>query len=318
MCVEHEAAFCHTPVLFRESMELLAIKPDGIYVDGTLGGGGHSAGILERLGKGGLLIGIDQDADALRAAGERLSQVRTEGSFRTVKANFAEMGKVCEGLKVDGVLLDIGVSSYQFDNPERGFSYRTDGRLDMRMDQTNDLDAYKIVNSYSVRELTRIIRDYGEEKWAARIAAEIDRQRAKSPIETTFELSELVKKAIPAAARRDGGHPAKKTFQAIRIEVNRELEVLDRAIDAGMELLRDGGRFVIITFHSLEDRIVKNKFREAENPCVCPPDFPVCVCGRKSKGRTVTGKPITAGQRELEENNRSHSAKVRAFERIGG
>lgn len=307
--------FSHIPVMLTECMELLNIKPNGVYIDGTLGGAGHGSEILSRLGEGGKLIGIDQDSDALNAAAKRLQTVETSGTFRTIKANFADMAKVCEGIRADGILLDIGVSSYQFDNPDRGFSYRMDGKLDMRMDQEGDLTAYHVVNTYSERDLTRILRDYGEEKWASRIAKRIVSKRNEQPIETTFQLVEIVKEAIPAAARKDGGHPAKRTFQAIRIEVNRELSVLNEAIDGAMSLLKDGGRLVIITFHSLEDRIVKNKFREAERPCVCPSHFPVCVCGRESKGHVVTGHPVVAKDKELERNNRAHSAKVRAFER---
>lgn len=307
--------FSHIPVLLDACMELLNIKPDGVYIDGTLGGAGHSSEILARLSRGGQLIGIDQDSDALAVASKRLAEVQTQGSFRTIKANFADMAKVCEGVLADGILLDIGVSSYQFDNPDRGFSYRMDGKLDMRMDQERDLTAYHVVNTYSERDLTRILRDYGEEKWASRIAKRIVTKRNERPIETTFQLVDIVKEAIPAAARKDGGHPAKRTFQAIRIEVNQELSVLSEAIDGAMSLLKDGGRLVIITFHSLEDRIVKNKFREEERPCVCPSHFPVCVCGRESKGRVVTGHPVVAKDEELERNNRAHSAKVRAFER---
>ena len=307
--------FDHVPVLLDECLELLEIKPDGVYIDGTLGGAGHSSAILSRLGKGGQLIGIDQDAEALAVATKRLESVETQGTFKTVRANFADMAKVCAGAEADGILLDIGVSSYQFDNPERGFSYRADAKLDMRMDRDGALTAYDVVNTYSERELIRILRDYGEEKWAVRIAKRIVANRQVQPIETTFQLADLVKEAIPAAARREGGHPAKRTFQAIRIEVNRELAVLEEAIDGAMSLLKDGGRLVIITFHSLEDRIVKNKFREAERPCVCPSHFPVCVCGRESKGRVVTGHPVVAKDEELLRNNRAHSAKVRAFER---
>lgn len=307
--------FSHVPVLLDECLELLNIQPGGTYIDGTLGGAGHSEAILSRLGKGGQLIGIDQDAEALAVASERLEAVKTAGSFRTIKANFADMATVCEGVQADGILLDIGVSSYQFDNPERGFSYRTDAKLDMRMDQEGTLTAYDVVNTYSERELIRILRDYGEEKWAVRIGKRIVAKRSEQPIETTFQLADIVKESIPAAARKEGGHPAKRTFQAIRIEVNRELAVLNDAIDGAMSLLKDGGRLVIITFHSLEDRIVKNKFREAERPCVCPSHFPVCVCGRESQGRVVTGHPVIAKEEELLRNNRAHSAKVRAFER---
>ncbi len=307
--------FSHIPVLLDECLELLNIQPGGTYIDGTLGGAGHSTAILSKLGKGGQLIGIDQDAEALHVATGRLGEVRTSGTFRTIKANFADMHKVCEDIRADGILLDIGVSSYQFDNPERGFSYRTDAKLDMRMDRDGDLTAYDVVNTYTEQDLIRILRDYGEEKWAVRIAKFIVAKRKEQPIETTFQLADLVKEAIPAAARKEGGHPAKRTFQAIRIEVNRELAVLNDAIDGAMSLLKDGGRLVIITFHSLEDRIVKNKFREAERPCVCPSHFPVCVCGRESKGRVITGHPVTAKEEELLRNNRAHSAKVRAFER---
>ena len=307
--------FSHVPVLLEECLELLNIQAEGTYIDGTLGGAGHSSHILSRLGKGGMLIGIDQDAEALAVASERLKAVKTSGSFQTIKANFADMAEVCQGVLADGILLDIGVSSYQFDNPERGFSYRTDAKLDMRMDQEGDLTAYDVVNTYTERDLIRILREYGEEKWAVRIAKFIVAKRKEQPIETTFQLADLVKDAIPAAARKEGGHPAKRTFQAIRIEVNRELAVLEEAIDGAMSLLKDGGRLVIITFHSLEDRIVKNKFREAERPCVCPSHFPVCVCGRESKGRIITGHPVTAKEEELLSNNRAHSAKVRAFER---
>ncbi|MBR5279978.1 MAG: 16S rRNA (cytosine(1402)-N(4))-methyltransferase RsmH, partial [Clostridia bacterium] len=290
--------FSHVPVLLDECLELLNIQPGGTYIDGTLGGAGHSSHILSRLGKGGQLIGIDQDAEALEVASRRLNEVETSGTFRTIKSNFADMKTVCEGVLADGILLDIGVSSYQFDNPERGFSYRTDAKLDMRMDREGDLTAYDVVNTYTERELIRILRDYGEEKWAIRIAKFIVAKRKEQPIETTFQLADLVKDAIPAAARKEGGHPAKRTFQAIRIEVNRELAVLEEAIDGAMSLLKDGGRLVIITFHSLEDRIVKNKFREAERPCVCPSHFPVCVCGRESKGRIVTGHPVVAKEEE--------------------
>lgn len=307
--------FSHVPVLLDECLDLLNIRADGTYIDGTLGGAGHSSHILSRLGEGGQLIGIDQDAEALKVAAARLGEVKTSGTFSTIKANFADMHAVCEGVQADGILLDIGVSSYQFDNPERGFSYRADAKLDMRMDREGDLTAYDVVNTYTEQALIRILRDYGEEKWAVRIAKRIVARRKEQPIETTFQLADLVKEAIPAAARKEGGHPAKRTFQAIRIEVNRELAVLEEAIDGAMSLLNDGGRLVIITFHSLEDRIVKNKFREAERPCICPSHFPVCVCGRESKGRVITGHPVTAKEEELLRNNRAHSAKVRAFER---
>ncbi|MBO5418326.1 MAG: 16S rRNA (cytosine(1402)-N(4))-methyltransferase RsmH [Clostridia bacterium] len=309
--------FHHVSVLLDECLEGLAIKPDGVYIDGTLGGAGHSSHILEKLGKGGLLIGIDQDGDALAVASERLSKVQTEGAFKTVRANFSEMDAVCEELGIDGVdgiLLDIGVSSYQFDTEDRGFSYRFDAKLDMRMDRRNDFTAYDIVNKYSEKEIADVIFRYGEEKWAKRIASFIVEERRKAPVETTFQLVEIIKKAIPAAARRDG-HPAKRTFQALRIEVNRELDVLAEAIEKAIKLLKPQGRLCIITFHSLEEKLVKQLFKEAERPCTCPPDFPVCVCGKKSLGKTVTSKPILPTENECIVNPRSKSAKLRIFER---
>lgn len=322
--------FSHIPVLLEECIESLNIKHGGIYIDGTLGGAGHSSAILNRL-SGGLLIGIDQDEDAIKAAGEKLATVRTQlmdkqanecPAYTIKKSNFCNMQKVFKEVAqennfetqgVDGILMDLGVSSYQLDTPERGFSYRFDSPLDMRMDKDGDLTAGDIVNNYTERELTRILRDYSEEKWAARIASMIVQRRVNAPIKTTFELVDIIKAAIPAKARQEGGHPAKRTFQAIRIEVNQELKVLEQAIDAAIDLLNEDGRLCIITFHSLEDRIVKNKFRQAMNPCTCPPDFPVCVCGKKSKGKVLTGKPIIATAEELAINNRSHSAKLRVF-----
>lgn len=309
--------FRHVSVLLNECIEGLAIKPDGIYIDGTLGGAGHGSKILEALGKGGRLIGIDQDGDALKVAAARLEAVNSEGTFDTVRANFAQMDEVAEELGIDGVdgiLLDIGVSSYQFDTEERGFSYRFDSKLDMRMDRRADLTAEDIVNKYSEKELADIIFKFGEEKWAKRIAAFIAEERNKVPIETTFQLVEVIKKAIPAAARRDG-HPAKRTFQALRIEVNRELDVLEEAIGKAIDLLNPGGRLCIITFHSLEEKMVKQLFKKAERPCECPPDFPMCVCGKKSKGRAVTSKPILPSDGETRINPRSKSAKLRVFER---
>lgn len=317
MSEQDNIEFHHVSVLLDECLEGLAIKPDGVYIDGTLGGAGHSSHILEKLGKGGLLIGIDQDGDALAVASERLSKVQTEGDFKTVRANFSEMDAVCEELGIDGVdgiLLDIGVSSYQFDTEDRGFSYRFDAKLDMRMDRRNDFTAYDIVNKYSEKEIADVIFRYGEEKWAKRIASFIVEERRKAPVETTFQLVEIIKKAIPAAARRDG-HPAKRTFQALRIEVNRELDVLAEAIEKAIKLLKPQGRLCIITFHSLEEKLVKQLFKEAERPCTCPPDFPVCVCGKKSLGKAVTSKPILPTENECIVNPRSKSAKLRIFER---
>ncbi len=309
--------FEHTSVLLEEVLDNLAIRPDGIYVDGTLGGGGHSYHILERLTEGGRLIGIDQDTDAIAAAGERLAQFG--GAVTIVHDNYENIAGVLSDLsirKVNGILLDLGVSSYQLDNPERGFTYRTDDApLDMRMDQSSSLTAKEIVNTYSAEELTRILREYGEEKCAARIAANIVKRRAISPLETTGDLSEIVRASIPAKMREKGGNPDKRTFQAIRIACNRELDVLRDSLDTMIDLLAPGGRLCVITFHSLEDRIVKNAFRRAEKPCTCPPEFPVCVCGKKSKGTVVTRKAITPSAHELEVNRRSASAKLRVFER---
>ena len=321
------AEFVHEPVLLHECIEMLNIKPDGVYIDGTLGGAGHSSHILQKLGKNGILIGLDQDIDAIKAASARLEKVKkdckSEAEYAVVKTNFENMSEAAESVlkernrevKVDGILLDIGVSSYQFDEPERGFSYRFDAPLDMRMNQDAQLDAKQVVNEYSEKELIRVIRDYGEEKWAVAIARMICKKRQIEPILTTFQLCEVIKAAIPARARQDGGHPAKRTFQAIRIEVNAELDVLEKGIDAALDLLSENGRLCIITFHSLEDRIVKNKLKEAANPCTCPSSFPVCVCGKKSKGKVLTNKPIVASEKEQSENNRSHSAKLRVFER---
>jgi len=308
--------FEHTSVLLEEVLENLAIRPDGIYVDGTLGGGGHSYHILERLTDGGRLIGIDQDTDAIAAAGERLAKYGD--AVTIVHDNYEHIAEVLESLsiaKVDGILLDLGVSSYQLDNPERGFSYRTDAPLDMRMDQGSALSAKDIVNTYSQEELTRILREYGEEKCAARIAANIVRERAKKPLETTGDLSRIIRASIPGKMREKGGNPDKRTFQAIRIACNRELDVLRDSLDKMIDLLSPGGRLCVITFHSLEDRIVKNAFKRNENPCTCPPEFPVCVCGKKSKGRVVTRKAIAPSKQELEVNRRSASAKLRVFER---
>ena len=308
--------FKHKSVLLDETIDNLKIKPDGIYVDGTLGGGGHSLEVVKRLTDGGRLIGIDQDADAIAAATKRLEAYKERVTI--VRNNYCNMAQVLDELgidKVDGIILDLGVSSYQLDTADRGFTYKLDAPLDMRMDQRQEITAKNIINEYSEFDLYRIIRDYGEDKFAKNIAKHIVAARKLKPIETTFELNELIKAAIPMKFRVATGHPAKKTFQAIRIELNRELEVLEDSIDTMIERLEDNGRICIITFHSLEDRIVKTRFKNNENPCTCPPDFPVCVCGNKSKGKVVTRKPIVPSEQELEENKRSKSSKLRVFER---
>ncbi|MBQ8597136.1 MAG: 16S rRNA (cytosine(1402)-N(4))-methyltransferase RsmH [Lachnospiraceae bacterium] len=309
-------AFKHTSVLLYETIEGLQIKPDGIYVDGTLGGGGHSSEIAARLSGSGRLIGIDQDEAAIKAAGERLLPYGDKVTI--VRSNYGNTAEVLKGLgidKIDGMMLDLGVSSYQLDTEERGFSYRFDTALDMRMDTRQTLTAKDIVNGYDEMELFRVIRDYGEDKFAKNIAKHIVRARQEKPIETTGELNEIIRAAIPAKMRAEGGHPSKRTFQAIRIECNRELEVLKESLEELIGLLNPGGRLCIITFHSLEDRIVKTAFKQAENPCTCPPSFPVCVCGKESKGKVITGKPILPSEEELLENSRSKSAKLRIFER---
>lgn len=309
-------SFRHVSVLLHEAVEQLNIKPDGIYVDGTLGGGGHAFEVAKRLGPAGRLIGIDQDEDAVCAASKRLEAFGEKVTI--VRDNYCNMAAILDSLgifRADGILLDLGVSSYQLDTAERGFTYQADTPLDMRMDRRSAVTAQNIVNEYSEMELYRIIRDYGEDKFAKNIAKHICEKRQNQPIETTFELAEVIKAAIPMKFRAVGGHPAKRTFQAIRIELNRELEVLNSSIDMMIERLNDRGRLCIITFHSLEDRIVKNRFRQNENPCTCPPDFPVCVCNKQSKGRTVCRKPIVPSEEELEENSRSKSAKLRVFER---
>ena len=306
-------SFSHISVLLNETIEALQIKPDGIYIDGTLGGGGHSYEICRRLGEKGRLIGIDRDADAIRAASERLSVFGDK--VRICKNTYENMGSLAAGLgirQVDGIVLDLGVSSYQLDTAERGFSYMEDAPLDMRMDREEGISAKEIVNEYSESELYRVIRDYGEDRFAKNIAKHIVAAREKKPIETTLELAEIIRASIPMKVQKTGGHPAKRTFQAIRIECNRELEQLQNTLDEMIELLAPGGVLAVITFHSLEDRIVKLKFRENENPCICPPDFPVCVCGRKSKGKALR-KPILPSEEEMKENSRSRSAKLRVF-----
>ena len=312
--------FRHRSVLLEETIEGLKVKPDGIYLDGTLGGGGHSSEILKRI-KGGCLIGIDQDEEALAAAGKRLSEFGEEGKrFTLIRDNYCNAAEAVRtyGVNgVDGIVLDLGVSSWQLDNAERGFSYRYDAPLDMRMDKRQTLTARDIVNDYPESALYQVIRDYGEEQFAKNIAKHIVQARQKEPIETTGQLNELISAAIPAKIQKKGGHPSKRTFQALRIECNRELEVLKNSIDGLIGLLNPGGRICIITFHSLEDRIVKTAFRRNENPCTCPPDFPVCVCGKKPVGRVVTRKPILPTEKEMEENPRSKSAKLRIFEKQG-
>ena len=308
--------FAHKSVLLEETIEALNIRKGKIYLDGTLGGAGHSREILTKLAGSGLLIGIDQDKEALEVARERLSDFNNVELFNL---NYVDFEKALDELgidKIDGVLLDIGVSSYQFDNPERGFSYRFDAPLDMRMDLDLDISARDIVNTYTESEITRIIKDYGEEKWAARIAKFIVDERKEKSIETTFDLVEIIKKAIPAGARRNGPHPAKRTFQALRIEVNKELDVLKNSIDKFVKRLNPGGRIAIITFHSLEDRIVKNSFKYLEKDCICPPTSPICTCDKKREIKIITRKPITASEDELKENNRSHSAKLRIAEKL--
>ncbi len=309
--------FVHKSVLLNECIDNLNIKPDGIYVDGTMGGAGHSGCIAAKLENGGRLIAIDQDEDAIAVGTDRLSVYGDKVTI--VRSNYSCMKEIVRGIGldgVDGILLDLGVSSYQLDNPERGFTYRDENApLDMRMDNRMEMTARDIVNDYTDEELRRIIRNYGEDKFAGNIAKEIVKSRAVKPIETTGELVDIIRKAYPAKELRKPGHPAKKTFQAIRIELNSELKVLEENLRDMVNLLNDGGRICVITFHSLEDRIVKNIFRECENPCICPPDFPVCVCGRKSLGKVISRKPILPSEEELAENKRSQSAKLRVFER---
>ncbi|MGN0671583.1 MAG: 16S rRNA (cytosine(1402)-N(4))-methyltransferase RsmH [Anaerovoracaceae bacterium] len=309
--------FKHTSVLLDETIEGLDIKSDGIYVDGTLGGGGHSSVICSRLSEKGILIGIDRDRDALAAASERLKQYSCTRHY--VQSNYSDIKNVLEKLgidAIDGAVLDLGVSSFQLDNAERGFSYMNDAPLDMRMSQEDTFTAYDVVNGYTKDELAGIIRKYGEEKWASRIAEFIVKFRKKKPVESTFELVEIIKAAVPAKARRDGPHPAKRTFQAIRIEVNDELGQLRRACDEFCDVLAPGGRLCVITFHSLEDRIVKECFKRRVNPCTCPPEFPVCICGKTADVRKITGKPVVPGEEELEHNHRARSAKLRIIEKL--
>ena len=308
--------FKHVSVLFNETLDNLNIKKDGIYVDCTLGGAGHSSGILKRLQGSGLLIGIDQDEDALSAAGERLLEYNNK---KLVKSNFENIKEILEELNIDGVdgiLMDLGVSSYQLDKGERGFSYMKDAALDMRMDRNSDFSAYDVVNGYEEEKLYRVIKEYGEERYAKRIANFIVRAREEKSIERTLELVEIIKRAIPARDRREGPHPAKRTFQAIRIEVNRELTVLKNTLEDAVSCLKPGGRIAVITFHSLEDRIVKTKFKEMQNPCTCPKEFPICICGKKPIVKIITKKPIEPMDDEIESNPRARSSKLRVAEKL--
>ncbi len=309
--------FKHISVLLKESVDMLRVNPDGIYVDGTLGGGGHSSYVAASLSENGMLVGIDRDTTALEFAGERLSQFKCRKQL--CHNNFFNIKEVLSGLgidKIDGAILDLGVSSPQLDIPERGFSYHNTARLDMRMDQTAELDAYTVVNTYEEKRLADIIFKYGEERYARKIAAAICKKREISPIETTEELSDLIKSVFPVSKRYADKHPAKRTFQAIRIEVNSELDGLSEAIRDFADCLKSGGRLAVISFHSLEDRIVKTTFAELASGCVCPKDFPVCVCGRKPQAKLVTNKPIVSGAEELEQNFRAHSAKLRVIEKL--
>ncbi len=308
--------FKHYSVLLQECIDNLNIKPDGIYLDGTLGGGGHSFHIAERLSDKGHLYGVDQDADAIAAASKRLEEFGSRitvirDNYENAVTRLKELGVT----GVDGILLDLGVSSFQLDNADRGFTYKEDVPLDMRMDQRMQLTARDIVNDYSETEIFHIIRDFGEDKFAKNIAKHICIERAKAPIETTGQLNDIIKAAIPARMREKGGHPSKRTYQAIRIALNRELDVLQNSLDGFIDFLNPGGRLCVITFHSLEDRITKNNFKTNEDPCICPPEFPVCTCGRKSKGKVITRKPILPSEEELSQNKRSQSAKLRVFEK---
>lgn len=309
--------FKHTSVLLEECIENLNIRPDGIYVDGTLGGGGHSSVICRHLGEEGTLIGIDRDTDALNAASERLAEYKCRKIF--VQSNYSDIKDVLANLGIDGIdgaLLDLGVSSFQLDNAERGFSYMNDAPLDMRMSRDDEFTAYDVINNYDQKELNRIISKYGEEKWSSRIASFIVNARKEQPIETTGQLVEIIKSAIPAKARREGPHPAKRTFQAIRIEVNDELGQLERAVEEFCDVLNHDGRLCIISFHSLEDRIVKEIIARRADPCTCPKEFPVCVCGKVADIKKVTRKPILPSEEELKSNPRARSAKLRVCSKI--
>ncbi|MBQ3053712.1 MAG: 16S rRNA (cytosine(1402)-N(4))-methyltransferase RsmH [Clostridia bacterium] len=309
--------FKHIPIMFDDCINMLNIQQDGIYVDGTLGGGGHSYGICSRLGDKGRLIGIDRDSEAISAAKKRLEKF--EGKVTFVNDNYANIKNVLskEGpVLINGALLDLGVSSYQLDNPERGFSYMHNAPLDMRMNAQDGFSAYELVNTYSEKDLFRVIKDYGEEKWASRIAKFIVEARKKEDIKTTFQLNDIIKSAIPAGARKDGGHPSKRTFQAIRIEVNGEIEKLKNALSDFFDVLAPGGVLAVITFHSLEDRIVKQLFTELSTGCTCPPSFPICVCGKKPRGKIINKKPMVASGEEIENNSRSKSAKLRGITKL--
>jgi len=306
--------FEHKPIMPNECIEGLSIKESGIYVDATLGGGGHSSLIAGKLSKEGTLIGIDRDCEALKAASERLESFECKKVF--VHSNYSEIKEIMKDLRADGILADLGVSSYQFDNPKRGFSYRFDSPLDMRMDQSQEFTAADVVNGYSAEELMRILWDYGEEKFARTIALNIVKKRAIKPIETTFELVDIINSSMPAKIALKGPHKARKTFQAIRIEVNKELELLKQAASDFFEVLKPGGRLAIITFHSLEDRIIKNLFKELATGCICPKEFPVCMCNNQPKGKIITKKPLTACEAEMEENSRSTCAKLRIIEKL--
>lgn len=311
--------FNHKSVLLDECIENLNIQPDGIYIDGTIGGAGHSSEIFRRLNSNGLLVGLDQDSFAVETSIKRLEAIGTEANFKVVNTNFKNISATCEELRiqgVDGILLDLGVSSHQLDEASRGFSYQNDAPLDMRMDRNSELSAYQVVNNYSEQEIYRIIRDYGEENWASRIAKFIVEARTEQPIRTTFDLVDIIKRAVPSGARREGPHPAKRTFQAIRIAVNQELDILNNTIEDCVTLLKSGGRLCIITFHSLEDRIVKIQFNKQVNPCTCPPSFPVCICGKKPQAVLVNRKPIVSSEEELENNPRARSAKLRVLQKI--
>lgn len=311
--------FEHEPVLLNECLDMLNIKCNGVYIDGTVGGAGHSAEILKRLGEGGILVGLDKDETAIEVSKKRLSAIKTQARFILENTSFKNMKKVCfeKGImQADGILLDLGVSSHQLDDGERGFSYWQDARLDMRMDKKQELTAEVIVNEYDEKEISRIIRDYGEEKWASRIAHFIVKERQRRRISTTAELVEIVKAAIPASDRRNGPHPARRTFQALRIAVNDELNTLKDTIEIAVSMLAKGGRLCIISFHSLEDRIVKTEFQRMVNPCTCPPEFPVCVCGKKPVAVNITKKPILPSEQEVVNNPRARSAKLRVLEKI--